>query len=528
MISVSNDLNFRLYDRESTTPVSNLAGALDEIVVEYFDTVYQGGLYGVAALKATRSATDTTVFKRGQRLVIKNGLRVIYEGEQLNAVVTIDQNDEGQALDFVGLYDSVLRGNQLDKPWSDSRLSDSVWIEDETASAFSKATLDRRDRLRITPKSEAWTNGEVFTVTYTAPTGQTIKKITYDYDLQEAAQSWEIDFYDATNGANSIATSSGTGAAQTYTLGTPVQSIQFRLIARAGQTPTADGTYYGEISSLFMQTETSSITLEEIAKDVRASNASLNSDESRIGTAALGIAPFVTAGPRSHADILSAAARFGDSSQNSYNVYLRESDYAVAPDGLPVLVVEQYPALTGHDYAARLDEGNLTMPFKLVKDEAVFNYITVQYKNNLGQVVYVTPDDDSNLTDSDSVAEYGQRRPPRILDAGETSEANAIAYGRRFLAYHKDPKYTVVGPIRVTGWIRDGDGLTVPACRIQAGKRILIENFFDDVSRSDETGLTFLIYRTRYVPESETASLYTGVEPSDLATMMAQIDSGII
>ncbi|HEY4692489.1 MAG TPA: hypothetical protein VIH16_03575, partial [Bellilinea sp.] len=59
----------------------------------------------------------------------------------------------------------------------------------------------------------------------------------------------------------------------------------------------------------------------------------------------------------------------------------------------------------------------------------------------------------------------------------------------------------------VIGYIRDRYGSEVPACEIQAGKRIKIENWLNDLSG---TGLTFLISATDYNDTTETCTLGIG------------------
>ncbi len=59
------------------------------------------------------------------------------------------------------------------------------------------------------------------------------------------------------------------------------------------------------------------------------------------------------------------------------------------------------------------------------------------------------------------------------------------------------------------GWIRTKAGDTIPANKVQAGKRIRIENYLDDLSGE---GLTFVVSRTTYNDSTQTASLSIGIQ----------------
>jgi len=282
--------------------------------------------------------------------------------------------------------------------------------------------------------------------------------------------------------------------------------IELRFYARADQTPTSDGTYFGEFSNITMYSETSAIDLTEIATDVIGKFTDLNSTTVKIASNTNSLVPFITSGHETLADILTFAAGFGDASQNPWHVYLLDSEVAASPDGKPVLVTEQRPALTDYEYALRVDEPNLVAPLSLDRDYSqIWNWIAVDYIDANGWTQYLTPDDISWMKDTASIAAYGQR--DYQLSIGEATDKLAEDYGTRFLARYKDPQYVMRQPIQVQGYLRSKNDQKVPVSQVRAGKRVRIENYQQDLSG---TGLTFLISNTQYDDSTEMLSISSG------------------
>lgn len=527
---MTNRLTVTIYPRGSTSPAVDNAGDLRRASVESFETFWPGGVFGPAAIRIPRDVTANWPFAGGQRVVIRNGLDVVYEGFIPQIGYGVGQGaDQYRRIAVAGATGQIMGAWSLNKPWADNRIDDQILPEVGTYAGAALATLDRNSRIKFIPKAVAW-SGNNAAVRYTAPTGQTIKRVTYDYNLQEGAQAWHILLYNngtAAAEATTTITASGTGSID-RTLGTASQSIEFRFGDDTPQTGIADGSIYGQFSNIVIYTETGSINLTEIAKDVRAVVTDLNSDESQIASNALSLVPFVTAGRETAASILSRAAALGDGSYNSWYWDLLESDAAAAPNGEPVLRVAQYPALTDYDYAVRLDDPNLNGGLEIVKDyDGIRNWIAVRYTDLTGKAQVITPDDDANLTDAASVAAYGHRELPAPLDAGQVSSTVATNYARRYLALYKDPRFYLSGDVTVKGYILAKGGQRVPAANIRAGKRLRVLNFLTDESGVASTGLTWHITRTRYSDAAQTCSISTGVS-DDLAVFIARLQAGSI
>ena len=153
------------------------------------------------------------------------------------------------------------------------------------------------------------------------------------------------------------------------------------------------------------------------------------------------------------------------------------------------------------------------------------NWIVVRYRDEQNnRDVYVTPDDNANLKDATSIADWGQRE--YVLDASLATETAAVNLARRYLAAHKDPRFYVSGPITVCGYIRGKNGNPVPASEIRAGRRVRIENFLADEVGTTGAGLTFIVSRTHYTDNDETCQISAGT-PDDLAVILAQMAAAI-
>lgn len=516
-------LTVEIYERFSTTMRPDPGRELRAAVIEPFTTFFPGGLYGTAGLFIPREATRAFHWRGGDRLVIRSGQMVVWEGEITRIGYVIgSEAQQGLKIEAVGYWGALLARRSINKVWADTRIDTAVWRVDATLSGAELGGDDRKARIRITPKAEDWSSGDVYGIEYTMPTGQTVKRVTLDYDLDEGGQAWELRLRDTAGAADIWSVSStGTGS-RDDTLGTPRQSLQLQLVAGANQTAKADGTYYGEVTSVVVYGETGSINLTEIAKDIIGLVSELSSDETYIGSNGLSLVPFMTAGFESAANVLARAASFGDSSYNPWYAAVLDSEQAASSDGSPVLKVAQYPALTDYDYVVRVDDPNVAAPVDIDWDfDAIRNWVTVVYRDQENdRDITVSPDDDANLKDTDSIALYGERHLEQSLRAEVSTLAGAKNLARRYLDENRLPRISASGPIKVTGRIRTKNGSDVPVEQVTAGKRIRIEQFVNDVIF--DNGLTFIITQTEYNPETRTCSITTGL-PDALDVYLAQL-----
>ena len=684
-IATVNDIRFYIYQGISSTRRKDPRNDLARASLSQFTTTWPRGLYVGLSLFIPRVSSSSAWWSGGDRLVVRNGAAVVWEGRITNTGYAVNEGDEGVSISAIGMYGDLLGRRTLDKRWADNRLSGDVWVIDTTNStAYDLATLDRLNRLHIIPKQVRWPYQFVYGLTYTMPTGQTIKRAVMDFAhdragyvtadfakwnnapagsdtytdmtnsldgddstftnltltsddyiyigtrellgvalfrfdmgttvnanaatmtceyfaapddttaaawtslsitdgtasggatlaqdgnmtftlpddmqrttvdsnsaywfrLQASADltasidiiqislgdilSWRLRLRDRTGAADIWSTSITTSGSRDDTLGTPRQSLALEYISDAVQIPRSDASYYGEISGVMMYSETdSAITAGVIAADVLAEAGDVNSYTGLITDPALTLEPFYTDGPESLASILERAVSFGDSSFNSYYARLVNSELAESPDGKPVMELAQYPALTDYDYAVSLNEENLDGNIQFVRDfENIINYVTVQYRDDQNnRDIVLTPDDDSALKDSNSITLYGERHVDQPLNIGVGTSALALGIGKRYLAANKNPKFYVSSPIRVTGYIRGKQGNQIPACEIQAGKRLKIENYLDDLAGTSGAGLTQIITDTTYTENDngEFCSMNLEGVPDNLAIILAQRGAG--
>jgi hypothetical protein len=517
-----NNLKIIAYSSGSTiVPLSGLERAQNLT----FRTFYPGGIYAdctfFVPMDVIASLTSWQV-RIGQRLKIYNGLTSVYEGRIITISPTFAAGAEGANITVIGYWGDALQTEMILKPWADTRLSEDIWPWDTTRAGAPKCDYDRDNRLYLQPKADSWATNQVARFVYTAPTGQTIKRVTFGYDLQEAAQNWSITLVDVTNVVTEwTASASGTGT-RDETIDNPntCRQIAFNLLSGTIQTPADDGTQYGKFTDVVVYTETGTITLTEIAKDVRALASDLSANESYIGSNGYSLVPFVIDPPQYLSDVLMKAASYGDGTYNAWACCIKNSDYS--GDDKPVLAIEQQPALTDYEYQIRLDAPNVESGISFSQDLTdVVNDVIVQYQDPNGGSVYITSADDSTLQDAASVASYGLRQT--VISLFTESALTAANFGRSYLAKYSEPQWRASGDLIVRGYIMGKNGNRVPASEIQAGQRVIILNFLNDLNG---TGLTFLITMTNYSDAAETCALSLG-KPDNLDVILARMETGV-
>jgi hypothetical protein len=364
---------------------------------------------------------------------------------------------------------------------------------------------------------------------YEAPTGEEIRRIDFDYDFSEGGQQWTLRLRDISNTTNLLdltATASGSDSKEPAS-GCSIIELQF--FSNGAQTTPADQSVYGEYSNIVVYATMNhapgsldTVNLTEIAKDIRAELTDLSADEFEIDDNTLSLVPFIADRFPTAADILIEAASYGDSSQNRWAVGVLASE--LSTDAKPLLFVEQYPVLTDYDYAVRVDEETLEPPFDISEgyigsdENNVWNWIVVEYRDEDDRIRYVTPDDDANLKDTDSITDWGQRDYLLRIRHGDVT--TATNFGRRFLASHKDPVWHMTRRIKIKGSVRAKSGNLIPALEIRAGKRIRVENFLRDPALGTDD-LVFLITKTSYDDRKEICTITTG-KPNELDVILAQ------
>jgi hypothetical protein len=217
------------------------------------------------------------------------------------------------------------------------------------------------------------------------------------------------------------------------------------------------------------------------------------------------------------ASLFTDLSSLGDSSFNPWAAGVLASGVAASPNGKPVIYFEQQPAITSSDYRARLGEIENNIEISRNTDET-YNYIIVGVIDAGGDYVYYTSDDYAGLKDTSSISAYGQR--DYLLSLGEMGTADAMNYGYRFLAARKNPQWYINGSLEFNHTIRSVTSGPVPVAWVQAGERIMIENYLNEIFGG---GIIFMITQTTYYEDRDTLTIRTG-NPDPLAVLGAQLE----
>jgi len=493
-------------------------------------TVYPGGLYASCTFSIPLFANEQLMIRGGDYLMVKNGNTLVFDGYIVNITPAPFGQVGNTEIELSGAWDYILRQQGINKRWRDNRLEDKVWTfsTNLTGDGDSQCTIDRQNRLRFTPKGVAWASGDYAAVRYTQPYGQTTKRITYSYDLQEGAQAWEISVWRSTDGSSftqmtnasgetygtgstTVIAATGTGSID-VTLATPSRYLELRFYARGAQTAVEDGTYYGEYNTVRVYSETGNINLYEIANDIRGyTGMSADTTWLNASTMTYDLAPaFLTNGYEYYADILARAANFGDTSGNQVAYGLKPSRFT--SDGSPALFLEaRADPLTATTFDYQVTTHSAQVPALRYDSGSIRNWIVVTYTDETGASLTLDPDEQATLTDSTSSTAYGEKM--LIVNAGNTDAAGALEYGERMLARYKDPIISVTGPIVIQDYLLNSSGVAIPASELIAGKMLKI---------MDIPNVQGVIAQTEYDDTKKTASLSLGA-PDDYTTFLARL-----
>jgi hypothetical protein len=217
------------------------------------------------------------------------------------------------------------------------------------------------------------------------------------------------------------------------------------------------------------------------------------------------------------ANIIAFLARFSNANQNTWG--LAVWDETGTTDDKPKAEFKE--RLTDDwEYEVSFASGEFTPQ---ESNQELFNDVRVSYIDAKNKQRFVISDDFSTLKDQTSIDKYGLRHSP-VLDAGRSSEDNAVEIGERYLAYHANP--IKPASFRIKSTIRKKGGEIVPVSYVRSGDRIKVIDWGTD--ENGNPGDIFFLRSTNYNSSQDTLTANSDIPPDALQTMFFQRSEGMM
>lgn len=180
-----------------TTPVVDPRDELRLASDIRFTTFYPGGIHGTLHCKVPRRVVEWWDLNGAQRLVAREGLEIAWEGRIDNFRNALAAEGESVEITATGWWGCLAMRRRLNKPWADKRLDNTAWTDRPNSGHWHKFQTDHNNRLYFQPRQGVeYAVNDVAYLRYDVPTLQTIKRVTFDYDLQpEALMQARAVFY---------------------------------------------------------------------------------------------------------------------------------------------------------------------------------------------------------------------------------------------------------------------------------------------------------------------------------------------
>jgi hypothetical protein len=510
----------------TTTLITDPQHELSDVGGIGFSTCYPAGMFGAGRFFLPHNIARNTEVQGVRRVVFRHGPKLVYEGWISNIA---SEYGAGFAIDTVGAWGLVAMNRSMRKIWADTRIDNNTWTLQTAGLETENWTIERQDRIHITPNPGGFSSGEYIALRYTMPIGETIKRITYDYDFAEkAGQSWEMSVWRSTDGVTFTEMSASGTSGDEYTSGTttvivaaatgsidvalatPSRYMELRFYARGSNTVTNNDHNHGLWSALTVYSELGNINMYEIAKDIVGAITVINSGTQYIQAAGtpLSLIPYIVDDWRTIADILDEITDKGDGTYARWAAYFLDSEQANTIQSAPLLALAPYVTTADYEYKISMSEA----PGLVISEDfdQIINDMVVSYSDDAGKTFYRTSADNAALANAASQGLYKKRTPSSPFSLGLSTSTIADAYAQRLLAYYKDPLYRWSGPLTVEGYIRGKGDNPIHASEIRAGNRIRIDDY--------QGGRTWVITQTDYTDDGETCTISVG-EP-ELPLMM--------
>jgi hypothetical protein len=474
--------------------------------------------YGTLTATVDRDIFTTWLLGIGTRIVVREGQRSIYDGRLQAPALSWGDNESQARLTAQGWY-IILNERTIRKRWIDQQsISRFEWLSGadqddlQTSPIVEKRDKDQFLRISIRPKDTTLAVTDWYEEIYWTPTGD-IHKVALDYSYR-TGEGFDVFIIggstttESTTNINSATPSSGS-ISTTFTQGSTPSWILRTAPEQATIYDQNDWVAYTNVVTYMEYDSNHSVStptysIDEIVEDVLviARGSELSADMSEIGGSSTVLDNFITRddGYQKASEIIEDLAAFSDASQNTYGLAVWDGDQS--SDGLPQCY---FAARTVTDYEYDISaRDSYVLSYQVeYSDSELYNWVTVKWSDEKGLVDYLDPDDDSDLKDTDSITDYGERHSPTV-DAGETTQSDAKQMAQRYLAYHKDPLYK--GSITIQGQIKTKGGIMAPASMVRAGHRVRVR----------ELGATLFIRETRYDVDTDTCTIIPDVPGDDI------------
>jgi len=122
-----NNLRVVVYST-GTTPINDPMGELELIEGLNFSKGYPGGLYLNASMNVPRDIAQSWFVKGAQRLVIMNGLEMVWEGKIADLRRALQRASQGVEIEAVGYWGALLATRRLQRLYADARTDEQTWM----------------------------------------------------------------------------------------------------------------------------------------------------------------------------------------------------------------------------------------------------------------------------------------------------------------------------------------------------------------------------------------------------------------
>ena len=505
-------IRFTIYDTDNTLLVD------PEETANYLEAVSWDSHWpiGYGSLRATvrRDTMQWWAVKTGKKLVARDGGKTVYSG-RINA----PKLKAGQASITAQGWYVVLNERTLRKRWVDlAALSHLYWSDARFSEVDqNRAVIEKRPevlRYAPVPMDTVISGANQYHEDYDSPSGS-IRRLTFDWTAR-TGEGLDVVVYNVDQAADEATVNYGTstpGQGDADIDFTQGDTDRFTLVFRPGVGTAAD-TYdqndYFVLTNMVVYADyedghsvsTPAYNVVEIIEDIilLARGSDISADMSGIGNPGTRPDAFATKndGFEAAAKVAERLAMLSNVSNEIWGLAVWGGD--AASDGLPLAVFSQRDT-SDYDYVvsrAELADWEYTR-----SDDELFNYVTVKWEDETGRIRYLSPDDDSALSDSTSITTYGERHAP-TLDAGVVGQGFARQMAIRYLQYHKDPLDK--GRFVAQGFIKSKAGIEMPVSWVRGGDRL----------RVIDLDKTLFIRQVSYDVNSDRVTMTPDLPPEDI------------